>query len=174
MTVYVTSDLHFHHTNIMKFHPITRPQYESVHDMNNWLIDQWNKVVTPQDTVYHLGDFSFSSNIDAIQNIIDRLNGNIIFIKGNHDNNLHKIVEVKDYLKIKYNGQDIIMFHYPITSWDKKSYGSIHLFGHLHGKLLVNGRSMDVGWDANFKILTLDECIERMIKIGVEKCSVHL
>ena len=55
--VYFTSDLHFYHKNIMSYSPSFR-SYESAEEMNEKLIELWNSVVTPEDTVYNLGDLS--------------------------------------------------------------------------------------------------------------------
>lgn len=52
--VFFTSDTHFNHTNIIRF--CERP-FERVDEMNEKLIDNWNSVVSPEDFVFHLGDF---------------------------------------------------------------------------------------------------------------------
>jgi len=60
--------------------------------MNEEIIRRWNERVKPEDTVFFLGDFCFKSGSDRgegepvkAQEYIKQLNGNIIFIKGNHD-----------------------------------------------------------------------------------------
>ena len=54
MTVYFTADTHFSHKNILLYE--NRP-YQSIEEMDNDLIEKWNKTVGKNDTVYHLGDF---------------------------------------------------------------------------------------------------------------------
>lgn len=49
--------------------------------MNESIVNNWNSVVKPEDTVYHFGDFSFGNP----RKFIDRLNGKILFIKCSHD-----------------------------------------------------------------------------------------
>ena len=81
--IYFTSDTHFNHTNILKYEPETRP-FETIEEMNETLIANWNNVVKEEDTVYVLGDF-FMGMLDAIEPIYNRLNGKVILIRGNHD-----------------------------------------------------------------------------------------
>lgn len=127
--------------------------------MNITLTENWNSVVHPTDTVYHLGDFCFQDKEAAIQTI-KRLNGKKHLILGNHDkvitnnrfafsdNNLFS--SIQDYLKISINGQDIILFHYAMRTWDKAHRGSWMLFGHTHNKLPPYRKSVDVGVDSSW------------------------
>ena len=80
--IWVTSDTHFNHANIIKY--CNRP-FSSVEEMNEPIIANWNKVVSQGDTVYHLGDFALG-NKSLIPDFLERLNGHISFIMGNHDN----------------------------------------------------------------------------------------
>ena len=77
--IYYISDLHFYHANIIKL--CERP-FKSVEDMNNILINNWNKTVMNDDTVYFLGDFSFKCNQNQADKILEQLNGKKYFIKG--------------------------------------------------------------------------------------------
>ena len=79
--IWFTADHHFGHANIIRF--CDRP-FADVDAMNESLIANWNAVVTPKDTVYHLGDL-FLTNREAAQTIRSRLNGSICLIRGNHD-----------------------------------------------------------------------------------------
>ena len=81
MKLYVTSDTHFNHKNIIKY--CNRP-FNDVYEMNETLINNWNSVVTPEDIIYHLGDFGFGTK-EELQEIFDRLNGYKYLIMGNHD-----------------------------------------------------------------------------------------
>lgn len=78
--IYFTSDQHFGHKNVIKY--CQRP-YNNVEEMNEDIITRWNSVVTIDDTVYILGDFSLS--LEAVESIPHRLNGNKFLIPGNHD-----------------------------------------------------------------------------------------
>lgn len=78
---FFTSDTHFGHANIIRF--CKRP-FENVEEMNEVLIENWNKVVSDDDTVFHLGDFAFGGS-NVWKEIIPRLKGHINLIIGNHD-----------------------------------------------------------------------------------------
>lgn len=80
MTIFFSSDHHFYHNNIIGF--CNRP-YSSVEEMNEKLIYNWNKVVSPDDVVYYIGDFSLA--IRPVETITMRLNGEKFLIPGNHD-----------------------------------------------------------------------------------------
>lgn len=88
MTRFFTSDHHFGHTNILKYEDTLRRnahggRFQSVADMDTYLVDQWNATVSPDDTVYHLGDISYK--YATIEQVLPFLNGKIILITGNHD-----------------------------------------------------------------------------------------
>lgn len=162
--VWLTSDLHFHHKGAVKWRNLAGHKFESMESMHEYFIELWNNSVAECDLVIHVGDFSFG-RVNATKEIIDKLNGTILFISGNHDYVLPKIdgAMIRSYLEFKYNEQLVCVFHYPILSWNTQDHGSIHLFGHMHGQMnkkLNIGRSMDVGYDANFKILSLQECVD--------------
>ena len=67
---WVMSDTHFGHKNVITSD--SRP-FEDVAEMDEALIENWNSVVKPGDTIYHLGDFAFYSE-DKVCGILERLN----------------------------------------------------------------------------------------------------
>ena len=79
--VFFTSDTHFNHTNIIRF--CSRP-FKDVEHMNETLIANWNRVVGPDNIVFHLGDFCLGGSAEWTK-ILKRLNGKIYLIAGNHD-----------------------------------------------------------------------------------------
>ena len=95
---FITSDLHLGHSNIISL--CNRP-FRDVEEMNDTIINNWNSVVKSGDTVYVLGDFSFKGK--GVHDYLNRLNGDIILIKGNHDKSFkHKrIISFHDYLEIE-------------------------------------------------------------------------
>ena len=53
--------------------------------MEDRMVKNWNSVVSKNDTVYILGDFCWSKDDEEWIRILDRLTGNKVLIKGNHD-----------------------------------------------------------------------------------------
>jgi calcineurin-like phosphoesterase family protein len=166
MTTWVTSDLHFGHANILKFNPATR-KYETIDEMNERFIQEWNTKVAPDDTVFILGDFAFLAGEKAAD-IAMRLFGKKVLIVGNHDKKLlqsdrfrKQFKDIRDYLEVDYTLEDprpgeptkpikLVMFHFPIAEWNQCHRGAVHLYGHLHGAHsgLENYRAVDVGVDS--------------------------
>lgn len=164
--IYVTSDLHFGHNNIIQYE--NRP-WSTVEEMDNGLIKNWNDKVTAEDIVYILGDFSFSGG-ERTYEIIKQLNGHKILIIGNHDHRWLKnedcvklFDEIVSYKSFRYKKQHIVMFHHPIACWAGMERGSIHLYGHIHSGShnLPQGfnreQSYNVGVDTNnYELVDLD------------------
>lgn len=152
MKTWFTSDLHFGHNNIIKFCPDTRP-FADANDMDEKLIAKWNSQVAPNDVVYIVGDVFFHKANKA-QAIMDRLNGTIHLVFGNHDymikknpDLLNRFASAQDYLVLHLEGIEVVLFHFPIFEWYNMHRGAFHLFGHVHGAATVPGRAMDVGID---------------------------
>ena len=85
--IWVTSDTHFNHENILKFKDKEGNKvrdFKDVNHMNEVMIDNWNRVVKPGDKVYHLGDVFFGSKED-FKKLWPRLNGSKRLVVGNHD-----------------------------------------------------------------------------------------
>jgi len=165
MKTYITSDLHFEHANIKKFCPESRARFGNVAEMTDQMIQEWNDIVTPEDTVYILGDVAFCQAQLAVA-IMQQLNGSKILIEGNHDIKILRdpsfrkcFKEIHQYLRLNYAGQLIIMCHYPFAEWDQMHRGSINFHGHLHGNVsgMEKYRSRDMGMDATGKIVVLME-----------------
>jgi len=80
---WIISDLHLGHKSILDFEPCrtTAMRIDGFENHEEWIIDNWNSVVGKDDTVLCLGDFAFN----GVSDYIEKLNGNIIFILGNHD-----------------------------------------------------------------------------------------
>lgn len=136
--VWFTSDTHFWHKNILKF---CRPKFQTVEEMNEEIIKQWNARVKEDDTVFHLGDFCWG-NSTQWEETLKRLNGHIYLILGNHDvKNLNErsmsyFDSVSFQRQIVIEGRSVYLNHYPFLT-----YGGIYrqekdivwqLFGHVH------------------------------------------
>lgn len=169
MTLWFTSDTHFGHAAIIKH--CKRPWIDSM-SMDADLIKIWNKLISPDDVVYHLGDFSCNrKDWREDEDILSQLNGEKHLILGNHDNydNAKKCSWVRVYddltLKLQHNDQYIkmILTHFPLREWDSFYYGAYHLYGHVHNTMPDYCRSMDVGIDTNqYMPYTLDQVIGKL------------
>lgn len=168
MKTYFTADTHFGHANIIKY--CNRP-FANAEEMDEKLILNWNTVVMPGDTVYHLGDFSLG--FKPAHDYLKRLNGNIIFCWGNHDNALRKHqrdgsqmrVAIADLRDVTVEGQRMTLCHYAMRVWNKSHHGAWHLYGHSHGTLPddPNSLSLDVGVDCwNYTPVSMEQLKARM------------
>ncbi len=177
MKRHFTSDTHFSHK--LMINPTlmgydARP-FSTTDEMNESLIERWNNLVAPEDEVYHLGDVGLCKP-DHLKDIVNRLNGKIHLIEGNHDHSaLDKKVRgrfesINQYLKLKLSIDEkileIMLFHYPIASWNKMHYKSYHLHGHCHNSYkLEDGLLLDVGVDnplCNYAPISLEDVIAYM------------
>lgn len=128
--IYFMADTHFGHKNIIEYE--NRP-FKTVEEMDNVLINNWNKVVKSNNKIFFLGDFSFYNKEKTIQ-ICNKLNGRKIMIKGNHDNNSNKYYfdcgfeNVIEYPIILENFW--ILSHEPMYINSNMPYAN--LFGHVH------------------------------------------
>ena len=174
--IYFTSDLHFYHKNIIKYSPSFR-SYENADEMNEKLIELWNSIVTPEDTVYNLGDLSMAANTKKIIEVAKRLNGKHFLILGNHDypikSEKEKLMEmtkddgnklfedIRDYKFLTFPGVQIALSHYPMAGWENQQHGAVMLHGHLHDYITnVKGKILNVGFDLHGRLLSLEDIVE--------------
>ena len=100
--IYFTSDLHFDHANIIKL--CNRP-FNSVQEMNESIIYNWNNKVNFSDMVYILGDITMNKDPEVARKYIERLNGSKVLIQGNHD------YFVKNYRARRYDFFEEVTFY---------------------------------------------------------------
>jgi calcineurin-like phosphoesterase family protein len=126
------ADTHFYDKKCLGYDG--RP-FVDVDSMNQTLIQNWNKRVGREDTVYLVGDFSFGMGADLVS-VSQRLAGHKILIRGNHDNdsNLpYAFEKIYDYLELMTPDGMVILSHYPIASFkDMQKPGTVHIYGHVH------------------------------------------
>ncbi len=158
-----TSDTHFFHDKIIG--NCQRP-FDSIEEMNETLINRWNYVVHRNDVVFHLGDFCFG-NSEKWNYILDRLNGKIYLILGNHDAG-HMSEDISPrfegvafQMRLNVNGQKVYLNHFPFLSYSGDVHGTWQLFGHIHSRLdnyniidsnrlsMLQPNQYDVGVDNN-------------------------
>lgn len=152
--IYVTSDTHFYHANIIKY---TNRPFKDVDEMNEGLIKRWNDKVTKDDIMFFLGDFIFAKP-DKMAYILGRLNfKEMNIVPGNHDHQFVKWLKTTPYPNVKVVNKiyelrvdtvDFVLCHFPIEEWDR----GIHLHGHTHGNIAHRGTTIkdnryDIGVD---------------------------
>lgn len=142
--------------------------------MDAALINNWNARVQPNDTIYHLGDFTFKAS-KPIEYYRERLNGKIHLVRGNHDSMTPGLLEslfesVDDLINIKIDGQNIVLCHYAMRTWKRSHNGAWQLFGHSHGELQDDPTqlSMDVGVDCNNFFPVSFEEIREIMAVKIE------
>ena len=170
--VFVTSDTHFGHANILTFlkndGTKLRP-WDAVEEMDAALIKNWNNVVRPHDKIYHLGDIAISKkSLD----VLAQLNGDKVLIKGNHD-----IFKLGDYTK---HFRDIrgyhvmsglILSHVPVHPDSIERFGC-NVHGHLHFRRVmkddkIDSRYFNVSVECiDFAPISLEELRARIIEQG--------
>ena len=132
--VFFTSDTHFYHGNIIRF--CNRP-FKDVETMNETIISNWNNTVGQDDIVFHLGDFCLGGSAEWTR-ILNRLNGRIYLIMGNHDlknirqGYIDRFEHVAMQMHITVGKQKIYLNHYPFLCFDGGYKDVWQLFGHVH------------------------------------------
>jgi len=168
--IWFSSDHHFYHTNVIRY--CGRP-FQTVEEMNEVLVERWNKVVAPTDVVHYLGDFSLARR--AVELFRPRLNGIIHLTAGNHDHchpahakKPHKIESMTQWYKdqgfasveleriIQIGPHTVKLHHMPFagdheaeryTKYRPVDDGKWLLHGHVHEKWQVLRNMINVGVD---------------------------
>ncbi len=136
---YYISDMHFGHKSILKL--CERP-FSSVEEMDEAIIENWNKRVKCNDTIYILGDIAWEKSKAPFY--LSRLSGRKILVRGNHDAVWDEGADayfkgVYSYHEIFADGHPLTLCHYPMLEWKgSRKTGSKKLgylvFGHIHAK----------------------------------------
>lgn len=132
------SDSHLGHENIIR---LSKRPFKSVEEMDETIIKNWNSVVTDDDDVYIVGDFSYKSGKNPVE-YLKQLKGKKHLVIGNHDSRILKdpaarkmFVDIKDRYDINDNGTRIILDHYPLVEWNGFFRGALHFYGHIHNNV---------------------------------------
>ena len=155
MKYFFTSDTHYGHEKVIDY--CERP-FRNLTHMDNTLIKNHNSIVSPDDTVYFLGDFCFKD----YKLYKRRLNGNFIFIRGNHDRNNKVPTKILSAV-VKHGGKVIYLVHDPI---DIVEDVEMNLVGHVHKlwkfkKSLKGIPMINVGVDVwDYKPITIEQIMK--------------
>lgn len=150
------ADLHFGHTSII--HNCRRP-FRDAAEMDAEMVRRWNAVVGKNDLTYVLGDYGRpGKDVHAFRRLFHSLAGRKVLILGNHDLRNDGSVDAEiarlpwdqpptHLLETHDDGRRVILGHYAMRVWPASHHGSVHFFGHSHGRLAGIGLSRDVGVD---------------------------
>lgn len=160
---YVTSDLHLDHFRVIAHN--NRP-FGTLDQMCTAIIDEIN-ALPDNATLYILGDTFVKDSKEAAKATLERIKPTLrlVWCLGNHDHRLAGVFagfgSVHRLLEVRHFNQKIVMGHMPMHEWNQGQYGSLHFYGHCHGRWQAPGKCTDVGWDVSQRILTLDEAVQR-------------
>lgn len=168
-----TADWHLEHQDII--HYLDRP-FRDTAEMGEEIVRRHNELVGVDDDVAVLGDVALCNRKDEpkeaqiarVRGLIGRMHGRKHLFIGNHDPKVLRGIgdlfeTVQDYGEIVDQGRRIALFHYPLRSWNGVADGTLHLYGHEHGRVPGNRLSTDVGVDAwDFRPVRLQQVMLRM------------
>ena len=173
--IYFTSDLHFGHLGILRL--CHRP-FASVEEMDEALIENWNKKVHQGDTVYIVGDLIWDKK--RASEYLSKLNGKKILIYGNHDEHMINDSEYRSFFEeicpmkfVSLNGHPMTLCHYPMLEWkNSRKAGTSRLgyliYGHIHNNVLPEYQplfstfnALNAGADINgFQPVSFEELVK--------------
>lgn len=173
---YYVSDLHFGHKNILEM--CKRP-FSSIEEMDERLVENWNKRVKKNDKVYILGDLIYKSTTPP-EAYLERLKGEKVLILGNHDKWWVDKVDLTKYFSFVMR-LDVIntgkgkatLCHFPMMDFE----GRYLIHGHIHANtdmdywsvLKNSDRTLNAGVDVNgFQPVTFDELLENNLRFKKE------
>lgn len=139
--IYITSDLHFCHNRDFLYKP---RGFNSIDEMNKYIVNRWNDTITDEDDVYILGDLVLNNDEKGLE-LLSSLKGRLHIIFGNHDTaarqafykKLDNVVETCYATVLKYKKYMFYLSHYPTLCSnhdDDKPLRAriINLCGHSH------------------------------------------
>ena len=140
--IYYISDTHFKDQKI--FDKCKRP-FKSVDEMEEVIINKWNKKVKDEDIVYVLGDIGKDDDPSTID-IFNKLKGHKHLIVGNHDHDMledikkSNVFESIKFIDLIMDGEyKVCLCHYPLMDWMEFNRDGLLVYGHIHNKTEKNG-----------------------------------
>lgn len=155
MKTWFTADTHFGSNRTLE---LSKRPFINVYDMDRQMINNWNKVISKDDTIYHLGDFGDYT-------FRERLNGNIVLLFGNYErDDWYNGVVTEDKLIEEYGFKDVLdlpnwtldigeyrvdLVHEPSLSHNEDVDSDYYLFGHIHKTQMIKRNGLNVGVDVH-------------------------
>lgn len=144
--IFIMSDPHFNHNREFIY---KARGFNTIEEMNETIIANINSVVDANDELYILGDVCLGGGGSEVlaknKALIERLNGRIHIILGNHDTpqriamytNCKNVYSANEYATmLHYNGYHFYLSHFPTITGnlEKESLKkcTLNLFGHTH------------------------------------------
>ena len=154
-SIFVIGDTHFGHEKLLSaVQPDGSPlrPFSSAEEMDEALIENWNSVVTPSDTVYLLGDVCIPRS--GIKCLL-RCNGRKILFRGNHDSNfkLKELAKYFDDIRGCFYRDGVVFSHFPVHPSNLKGPYKGNVHGHLHCHLIYRDSDIDRRY--------FNSCVER-------------
>jgi calcineurin-like phosphoesterase family protein len=162
--VFLIADLHLGHANIIR--SCSRPfLYSDSREMDHVLIKNWNYTIGPKTRIYCLGDLRYGPAAEPAMQYQKRLRGDIIFIRGNHDDPETGTVS---FLETVYENKKFLFIHDPADA--PLSYDGWVIHGHHHNNDLRHypfmnfiDRRVNVSAELiGYKPVSLHEIVERI------------
>lgn len=192
MATFFTSDHHFGHQRIIEL--CTRP-FSNVQEMDEVMVERWNEVVSPDDTVYHLGDLALGGGevFERSMCCAARLNGRKLLVPGNHDRVFSKesksrqaryravyeetgfTILPEQFEIVLSDGTRVLLCHFPPAgdSHAEDRYRTLRpvtglpvIHGHTHQDDAGSGRLIHVGVDGREFVPVSEEQILRELDLG--------
>lgn len=158
MKLFIISDTHYYHSKIIEYE--NRP-FSNVEEMNEYMIQEHNNVVSNEDIVVHFGDFSFGGK-QLVTEIFNQLNGNLYLIMGNHDRrrsrNWYINLGFVDVFRKPVHLQNFILSHEPINHEKIIEYNKINCHGHIHNNVHYNNFIKDLSLEHYY----VNFCVEKI------------
>jgi len=153
--IWVISDTHFNHTNIIKY--CNRP-FDNADKMNSCLIEQWNSVVKDGDIVYHLGDVYITGQFDHIG---AALKGKKRLILGNHDTGKDQSL-LRHFQNIMmwrmFPEFGLLLTHVPVHPSTLQDKCPVNIHGHIHNKPSYSKQYVNVSVEMiNYRPINIEE-----------------
>lgn len=139
METFFIGDTHFGHSDVINFE--NRP-FVDINDMDKSLINNWNTVVSDEDRIFMIGDFSFYAK-EKTKEICLSLKGHKILIKGNHDTNSEELYRECGFESVY--SYPIILNEFWIISHEplylNKNMPYANIYGHVHANEIYKDAS---------------------------------
>ena len=153
------SDTHFGHANILNFEPELRP-FKTIEEHDEFIMEEWNREVKPNDVIYHLGDVAFR---DFQIHKIGFLNGHKRLVMGNHDQYARLQGLFEEFIGVKYWKDGILLSHIPVNFGQFERF-KFNFHGHTHSRCLDDPRYINLSCEqTGCRPINYDEIKGRLI-----------